>query len=374
NGTYAPSWAEWRIEDLYHTAALEAAPDNSFGNDYIAGGGGNDEIFGQLGNDTIQGDGAIEGKLLGAPVLAHRNGDNSLTLVASFEASTDGDDYIEGGGGNDTVFGGLGQDDIIGGSSNLFTLTTPGMRPDGSDMIFGGAGTHAGRYDYGDLSLDGVGVLANQLHARDADTIIGDNGDIFRLVGINSPAPGGAATGFLAFNYDQNTTSQPFEDRGTLRIIPRATRLLDYTLGGPDFTPATEAGPADVAINPTTGVRDIGAADEIHGEGGDDFMYGMVGNDVLYGDAQNDVMIGGYGADWMSGGTGDDGMLGDDGRVLVSRNSTSVGEPLYGIAAIAVADANKLTGSGNGILFDVINVTPTAFLSGLKYTVDLTPQ
>src|SRR5207249_1418892 len=154
--------------------------------------------------------------------------------------------------------------------------------------------------------------------------------------------------GFLAFNYDQNSTSLPFEDRGTLRIIPRASRLLDYTPGGPDYTPVVETGPADVAINPTTGGRDIGAADEIHGEGGDDFLYGMVGNVVLFGDAQNDVIIGGYGADWISGGTGDDALLGDDGRIFVSRNSTSVVEPLYGIAAIPAANANQLITTPDG--------------------------
>jgi len=34
----------------------------------------------------------------------------------SFEAATDGDDYIEGGGWQRRIFGNLGQDDIIGGS------------------------------------------------------------------------------------------------------------------------------------------------------------------------------------------------------------------------------------------------------------------
>src|SRR6266498_5212808 len=79
---------------------------------------------------------------------------------------------------------------------------------------------------------------------------------------------------------------------------------------------------------------DIGAADEIHGGKGDDFIYGGKSNDVLFGDGQNDSIIGGYGADWISGGTGDDGILGDDGRIFASRNSTSFGEPLYGIARI----------------------------------------
>ncbi|MEE8523500.1 MAG: hypothetical protein V3T72_06180, partial [Thermoanaerobaculia bacterium] len=47
---------------------------------------------------------------------------NLLAITPSFEAASDGDDYIEGGGGGDVIFGNLGQDDIIGGSSSLFTL------------------------------------------------------------------------------------------------------------------------------------------------------------------------------------------------------------------------------------------------------------
>jgi len=92
----------------------------------------------------------------------------------------------------------------------------------------------------------------------------------------------------------------------------------------------------------------------------------MVGNDVLFGDAQDDVLIGGYGADWISGGTGDDGILGDDGRVFISRNNTSVDEPLYVIAAIAAG----------GVLADWAAVlrreTPPLYLSPLYCVVVVT--
>src|SRR5262249_6775360 len=95
-----PSWAEWvtqstvagtpfGIINLFHSTNAAVSPANSFGNDYIAGGGGNDMILGQLGDDTIQGDGAIEGKLLGTPVGASRAADNSLVLVPSFETASD---------------------------------------------------------------------------------------------------------------------------------------------------------------------------------------------------------------------------------------------------------------------------------------------
>ena len=109
----------------------------------------NDLVFGQLGNDTIQGDGGIERAFAGmvddaqhdrrtsAPrarptaASARPASTSSATTSAtstsspSFEAATDGEDYIEGNGGNDIVFGGLGQDDIVGGSSDFFSLDSP---------------------------------------------------------------------------------------------------------------------------------------------------------------------------------------------------------------------------------------------------------
>ena len=103
----------------------------------------------------------------------------------------EGDDWLYGMVGDDVMFGGLGQDDLIGGSSDLFTLdvynVSTNERPDGSDLIFGGAGTHVSRNDTGTLA----GVPSNQVHARDADTILNDNGDIFRLVGVSHSDSGG---------------------------------------------------------------------------------------------------------------------------------------------------------------------------------------
>ena len=97
----------------------------------------------------------------------------------SFEADSDGDDYIEGNGGSDVIFGGLGQDDIVGGSSDVFGLATPADRPDAADLLFGGAGTDIARDHLGDDQI------ANG-HARDADVILGDNGNIFRLIDAGS--------------------------------------------------------------------------------------------------------------------------------------------------------------------------------------------
>ncbi|HEX6130884.1 MAG TPA: hypothetical protein VF044_04085, partial [Actinomycetota bacterium] len=339
-----PHWAEYEVVALFHSFAIETANGNDFGGDYLAGGADHDMLFGQLGDDTIQGDGSIESALPetgAAPVYAYRDGANELQIRPSVDdAATDGHDYVEGNGGNDTIFGNLGQDDLIGGSSSLFTLVTRDLRPDGTgaDFVFGGSGTAIDRNDDGNLADGG--------HAADADTILGDNGNVYRLVGTGlTPAPG-----FLAFNYDR------FGYAGTLRIVARATHLLDYTAGGRDYD-ATGWG------------NDIGGGDELHGESGDDSIHGMRGNDVIFGDGQNDQLVGGYDADWISGGTGDDGILGDDGRIFVSRNSSSYGEPLYGVAQFTAAEINQEIQTPGNMQQAVINPDGV-----LKYTVDLTPE
>lgn len=236
----------------------DSTPGDRYGDDQIAGGAGHDTIFGQLGNDLIQGDGAI-----GAP--------------PSRQAS-DGDDYIEGNGGNDILYGNGGQDDLIGGSSNLYGLTSPNQRPDGSDTIYGGAGDGIARNDLGDGTN------------RDADAILGDNGNLFRILNTNGS--------FRRFTYDLPQT-----------LVIRGLQLLDYTLGG--------------------GAGDRGATDLLHGEMGDDVIHGMTGHDVIFGEAGNDDLYGGSGSDRLYGGSGSDGILGDDGKLYTSRNGLA--ESLYGL-------------------------------------------
>jgi hypothetical protein len=235
------------------------------------------------------------------------------------------------------------------------------------------------------------GVIATSAngHANDADNIVGDNGDIIRLVGINGTAvatpvglgllsgsltqagmPVQSFNGFLMFNYDTASYDS------TAKIVVHAVRLLDYTPGGPDFDPVHQP-------------LDIGSADEIHGESGNDTIYAQKGDDWVYGEGQDDDIIGGYGNDWISGGTGDDGIIGDDGRIYTSRNSlsavqgtagylVSVGEPLNGIAPLLSQDADLKYSNGNALneyIYTPGNMqTDTINISGaLKKTVDLTP-
>jgi len=295
-------------------------------------------IFGQLGDDVVQGDGSIDSAYALTPVRvgAGRDASGALVVRPSFEAVTDGDDYIEGGGGSDVVFGGLGRDDVVGGSSSLYSLLSMARRPDAGDLLFGGAGTDITRNDLGD-----------GLHGRDSDTVVGDNGNVYRLVG---------ATGYLTFTYDNFSEAQ--------RLLPRAVTLLDYTPGGPDYRPDLFPGMTqERAAGSGSAAHDVWGVDEVHGESGDDTVYSGGGNDIIFGDAGDDDLIGGWGHDWISGGSGEDGILGDDGRILTSRNGST--EPLN--AVTTASTQTEITTPGR---IQVAVVYPTG---RLNKTVDLTP-
>ena len=387
----APFWADFVIaahdgQTTWDGALVldQDAVNRTYGDDHVAGGSQDDMVFGQRGDDTIQGDGSLfydvweAGRLsaaglptVGAAIdpagldnepLALRvlleasraawPGVPPVATPQSYEALDDGDDYIEGGQDDDLIFGNLGQDDIIGGNSALFGLGTQASRADGSDLIFGGAATNIARNDLGDATIvDGRVVNDANAHSRDADVILGDNGNIYRLVNPAGP--------YLTFSYDQ-TLDEDGSTRGTLRIVVRGVEWTggaegqDYTPGGAEFDAASAQ-------------QNIGAADEIHGEAGDDTIYGLVGDDLLFGQGQDDDLIGGYGHDWISGGAGQDGVLGDDGLIYTSRNDTNT-EPLYGITGFAAGELDVEIRTPGGFQQAIINVS-----GALKKTVNLTP-
>ncbi|HWQ28293.1 MAG TPA: Calx-beta domain-containing protein [Dehalococcoidia bacterium] len=451
-----PWWAEYLVafdddfsdNDPFHTFEVQNGDKavGSFGNDYLAGGQAHDMLFGQMGNDVLQGDGEIERafarRVEDTGPTAHAGASRTpagcvgtagvnlvcdyvgpLTIVPAVESmTTDGQDYIEGNAGDDIVFGGLGQDDIVGGSSDFFSLSAandllappgdhtkyPGaeLRPDGRDLLFGGAGTRAGRNDNSCLGqttqtadvpcAGGLDVTYN----ADADTMIGDNGRIIRIVGLNHVDGAGvtAPNKYVTFDYD---------DYGAMRLVVRGVHLLDYTPGGPDFDPerfGLTQGDGPCSASPYTGVcstpisscagsaspyADVGGHDEVHGEAGSDTAYGGCGNDVLYGDAQDDDLIGGWGNDWISGGTGQDGVIGDDGRIFTSKNRACLGaassvpcavetEPLYGILGFRTVDPDSRTSQGdvlNEFIYTPGQVqTATINVAGaLKKEVDISP-
>ena len=197
-----------------------------------------------------------------------------------------------------------------------------------SRLLFGGAGTQIDRNN------------DTALHGRDSDNIVGDNGNILRLVTVS-----GSTSTYRTFTYDLLYAE-------TQRLRPRAVQLLDYTPGGPDLVAGSLTG-------------DVYGADEIHGEAGDDTVYAGAGNDVVFGDAGDDDLIGGWGHDWISGGTGIDGILGDDGRIFTSRNGST--EALNGVTVATVSVEISTPGRvqvailfPNGQLNKRVDLTPFA--------------
>ena len=151
-----------------------------------------------------------------------------------------------------------------------------------------------------------------QRHARDADVIVGDNGNIYRLVA----AAGGRS---LSVQLRQRRRRPTTARHQSAICRPRAsTATLDYTPGGPDYNAAAGDRPRRRRRDP----RRVGRRLRLRHE---------AATTCSSATARTTTSIGGWGNDWISGGTGDDGVLGDDGRIFISRNGTA--EPLYGIAA-----------------------------------------
>ena len=333
---------------------LQDALNRTWGNNFIAGGSEDDTIFGQRGEDTIHGDGSVffdvwnagrlfadglqpSGALIDAEAAgldndplalwdllnASRtqswNGGSPIDTPRSYEAVDDGDDYIEGGLDDDVIFGNLGQNDIIGGNSNLFGLTASVQRTSsGENMIFGGAGTRTGRSDPG-FNVDPLAVPDGQVflseadsHARNASVILGDNGNIFRIVGTN-----GLNTGTPHFNYDR---ARHLDPDNALLVDVRGVDLLDYQR----WQAALDHGmvpPDHLGFDAV-----IGGSDLIRGESGEDRIWGMGGDNAIFG----------------------------DGVVLTSRNNTTVSESLHGIGALAAVNVEISTpGNLQSAIIDV---------------------
>src|SRR5262249_26650695 len=279
-------------------------------------------------------------------------------------------------GGNSDFFG----DGAACTAANETTASPAGTcpRPDGSNLIFGGAGTL--------LDREGMSDISTQGHATNSDVIAADNAEVIRIVGTNgqygkgATLAGGAgavqvdATGFVRFNYDTYTDALPLWQQA--HIVVRGVTLLDFTPGGPDL--AGQPGPlvaGDVGGTPMAANAPFGIAagtlqvgSEIHAEGGDAFVYGGPADDVLFGGGQNDTIITGYGDNWVSGGRGDQCIIGGGGRCFMSRVGVAKGEPLYGIAPTPAANISQLITTPGNAQQATINVN-----GSLQYIAELFP-
>ena len=104
------------------------------GDDTVAGTAAGETICGLLGDDTING-------LAGNDTLFGDACGDKAKPVSGAQASTDGNDKLNGGDGNDTLYGAGGRDTLKGGK--------------GKDKLFGGDGDDTLAGEDGNDSLDG---------------------------------------------------------------------------------------------------------------------------------------------------------------------------------------------------------------------------
>jgi Ca2+-binding RTX toxin-like protein len=254
----------------YYNAALDAADfiDGGAGNDLIFANGGADIVFGGADNDEVYGDSDVD----------HA-----------------GDDYINGEGGDDRLFGGIGSDTIIGGDGNdeldgnVFGSASSNDDDfldggddndilnggDRNDTLFGGEGVDV-------LNGDGDAVLSVNVGNDYLDGGIGN--DTLRGDGGDDILVGGAGDDQLF----GDSTSRAIEFQGKDILDGGDDNDILYGYGGDDILFGGDGN------------------DTLYGGEGADSLFGGEGNDTLYGDIHDLILDGGGGTDIVYGSDGDD--------------------------------------------------------------------
>lgn len=319
------------------------------GNDTLVGTDSNDTIDGLGGNDAISGQG-------GDDLMLGGGGSDQFNMTTG-EASSYGNDTIDGGAGTDSLFfnyfgatgvvvdfgagtatGGLGgtgsvvfssiervvatasDDHLIGaaGAQNLSGLggsdTLEGGA--GNDTLYGGGGSGIDRFTFREVGAANADSIRD--FAAATDMIVLD-ASVMSALGVSGAftegdgrfwAAAGATSGHDADDrvIYNTTTRQLFYDAdgngsGAAQLI--ATLQSGATLDATNIEVINGAGGGG-------GENITGTAgnDTLAGTAGDDTIDGLAGNDSISGLGGDDQLIGGSGIDTLDGGTGADTMQG----------------------------------------------------------------
>ena len=232
------------------------------GNDAISGGSGNDSIFGGAGDDLVDGDVPVDVGVLG------------LLNFFLGDASSPGDDFIDGGAGNDTLYGGAGADTLLGGTG---ADTLEGGN--GADVVVGG---------------DGNDVVLGIEDSAASDTFRGNAG---------SGDTAGANTFVDTLSYGDDALG------------------VSVALGSVDGSTSGSASGSGI------GTDTLFAFDNVIGSSGGDTLTGNAGANTLDGRAGDDTLTGGAGDDTLLGGQGTDTLIGGQG---VDQLTGGVGADVFG--------------------------------------------
>jgi Ca2+-binding RTX toxin-like protein len=298
----------------------------SNGNNYLDAGGGNDQIGAGSGENTIfggSGNDSIDGG----------GGDNYIDTES-------GNDIVALLGGDSTVFGGTGNDTILSGDI-------------GADWATSRTGTNYLEAGSGDTALFGAGG---------SDTLIGGSG--------NDSLYAGAGTEYL--------------EAGSGDAVLEGGAGTDTLIGGDgedtliagDGNTTLQAGDGNTSIVGGAGDDIITAGsgnDSINAGSGDTTITGGTGSDTIFGGSGTDVIsagdggtdsnptyvtagsgattiTGGAGIDYLFGGSGTDVIYAGDGGDADARTQVTAGDgdsTIYGGTGVD----NILGGDGNDVIY-----------------------
>ncbi|HEX6740182.1 MAG TPA: hypothetical protein VF079_00095, partial [Sphingomicrobium sp.] len=296
------------VEDLTLTGSADAP---GFGNalaNVITGNFGNNDLHGQGGNDLLSG-------LAGADTLW---GD-------------DGNDTLNGGAGNDLLDGGVGNDVMAGGAGDDF------------------------------YRVDGAGDQVTELAGEGTDTV---ESSISYVLGANFENL--TLTGFAGLNATGNELDNVLIGNAGDNVLSGldGNDTLEGSWGNDRFeggTGSDTASYAHAAIGVTATLK-ISFLSQLTNVGADTFisienLTGSAFGDFLIGNDGANILSGLAGDDTLEGAGGDDTLYGGDGVDTASYASATAGVT----ASLAVVGIQNTVGAGIDMLFDIENLTGSAF-------------
>ena len=281
----------------------------SNGNNWLDAGGGNDFIQAGVGKNTIYGG-------LGNDTIWGGGGSNYINLES-------GSDTVVLNGGNNTVIGGTGNDTISSGDTGTSWADS---ETSANNYIYGGAG---------DSVIYGSGGNDTLIGGTGNATINGGNGNEYIVGGSgNVSINGGNGTDTI---YAGDGNSIIWAGDGNTSVY--GGNGSDTIVGGTG-TDVLSAGDGGTVAAPTY----------VFSGNGTTSIYGGAGVDFLTGGTGNDLMVAGTGTSTLQGGSGTETMYGSIGNAMLIAGSGS--DTLYGGSGTDVLQGSTgntlfVAGSGN---------------------------
>jgi len=286
----------------------------SNGNNWLDAGGGNDYIHAGIGNNTIFGG-------IGNDTIWGGGGSNYINLES-------GNDRVVLNGGNSTVIGGSGNDTIYSGDSGANWADS---QTTANNYIYGGSGNSIIYGSGGNDTLIGGTGNASIFGGNGNEYIAGGEGNVSIVGGNGNDTIYAGGNGNDTIWAGDGNTSIYGGNGSDILVGGAGTDVISAGDGGTTNAPTyVYAGSGTSTINGGAGVDMLfggSGIDTLVAGTGTSTLTGGSGTEVIYSNG-NDTLIAGTGSDTLYGGGGTDVLQGSSGNTLFvagSGNETIVG-------------------------------------------------